>query len=128
MKAHTTNPLHSVYLSDTHPTRIVPATRLSHTTRSLKRWITAREPVWEYNRLGIAATGIFIQVTFAAGMILILGATGASPFLYGTGIFLAFIADSLAFAQAPMRWVLGTFLASIIVNLSLMLYYCFFLL
>lgn len=96
--------------------------------QSIKKWITTREPVWEYNRLGIAATGIFIQVTFAAGMILVLGATGASPFLYGIGIFFAFIADSLAFAQAPMRWVLGTFLASIIVNLSLMLYYCFFLL
>lgn len=120
MKAHAATPLHLQ--------RVTPATPAIRPIQRLKSWIAAQEPVWEYNRLGIAATGIFIQVTFAAGMILILGATGASPFLYGTGIFLAFVADSLAFAQAPMRWVLGTFLASIIVNLSLMLYYSFFLL
>lgn len=113
MKAHST-PLRPVYS---------PAV-----FQSIKSWINTHEPAWEYNRLGIAAVGIFIQVTFAAGMILVLGATGASPFLYCTGIFFAFLADSLAFAQAPMRWVLGAFLASSVVNLSLMLYYCFFLL
>jgi hypothetical protein len=35
-------------------------------------WIRNQESTWEYNRLGIAATGIFIQVTFAGVMMAIL--------------------------------------------------------
>jgi hypothetical protein len=88
-----------------------------------KTWLNGKEPLWEENRLGISATGVFIQVTFAGAMILILGAAGAPPLAYGLGIFFAFLADSLAFAQAPMRWVLGTFLASIVVNLALTVFY-----
>ncbi|HVS98785.1 MAG TPA: cyclic nucleotide-binding domain-containing protein [Puia sp.] len=66
-----------------------------------------------------AATGILLQVTAAGAMILILGAAGANPFIYTFGIFLAFMADSLAFAQARMRWVMGAFAASIAINLVL---------
>lgn len=91
--------------------------------RTLKNWVLTQEPTWEYNRLGITATGIFIQVTFAGAMILILGAAGADPFIYSIGIFFAFMADSFAFAQAPMRWVIAIFALSIAVNFVLMLFY-----
>lgn len=88
-----------------------------------KDWIKEQEPTWEYYRFGIGATGIFLQVSFAALMIGVLGMAGASPWVYGIGIFLAFAANSIAFAQSPMRIVLGLFAVSIIVNLSLTLYF-----
>ena len=90
---------------------------------SLANWIHTQEPGWEENRLGIAAAGIFIQVTFAGAMILILGAAGASPLVFTFGILLAFLADSLAFAQAPMRWVLAMFVFSSGINLALSIIY-----
>lgn len=89
----------------------------------LADWVRTQEPFWEQNRLGIAATGIFIQVTFAGAMILILGAAGASPLVYTFGIGLAFLADSLAFAQARMRWVLAIFVLSSGINLALSIIY-----
>lgn len=94
-----------------------------NTFHSLANWIRTQEPLWEQNRLGITATGIFIQVTFAGTMIFILGAAGASPLVYTFGIGLAFLADSLAFAQAPMRWVLGIFVLSSVINLALSIIY-----
>ena len=90
---------------------------------TIKTWIKEQEPLWEYNRLGIAATGIFLQVTFAAAMIAILALANASPWIYGIGIFFAFMANSIAFAQSPMRWVLGLIIASIIINFLLALFY-----
>ncbi|HSC37490.1 MAG TPA: hypothetical protein VLD19_06465 [Chitinophagaceae bacterium] len=94
----------------------------------LNTWVQTQEPIWEYNRLGISATGILLQVTAAGAMILILGAAGANPFIYTFGIFLAFMADSLAFAQARMRWVLATFVISIVLNLVLAVAYLLVLL
>ncbi|MEO5891750.1 MAG: hypothetical protein ABIQ31_15995 [Ferruginibacter sp.] len=98
-----------------------------HSTQNLlgglNTWIKAQEPAWEFNRLGISATGIFIQVTFAAFMIGIVGMAEASPWLYGTGILFAFMANSLTFAQMPMRWILGLMLASIVVNASLGIFF-----
>ena len=90
---------------------------------SLGRWIKNQEPLWEQNRLGIAATGILIQVTFAGAMIAVLGAAGAPPLVYTFGILMAFLADSLAFAQARMRWVLAIFLLSSILNFALTIIY-----
>ncbi|CAN5620750.1 hypothetical protein BH11BAC3_BH11BAC3_01870 [soil metagenome] len=90
---------------------------------TIKTWIKEQEPLWEYNRLGIAATGIFIQVTFAAAMISILALANASPWIYGIGILFAFMANSIAFAQSPMRWVLAIFVVSILLNFSLALLY-----
>lgn len=89
----------------------------------LKNWIEEQEPVWDYYRFGIAATGIFIQVSFAAMMVGILGMAGASPFVFGIGIALAFMANSIAFANSRMRIVLGLFVVSIVVNVSLTLIY-----
>lgn len=89
----------------------------------IKDWVEEQEPTWEYYRFGIAATGIFIQVSFAALMVGILGMAGASPWVYGIGIALAFMTNSMAFANARMRVVLGLFVVSIVVNLSLTLLY-----
>ncbi|MEX6689873.1 hypothetical protein QTN47_20365 [Danxiaibacter flavus] len=99
------------------------ASRKVNISTSIANWITRNEPSWEYNRLGIASTGIFIQVTVAGLMIWVLGMCEASPFVFGTGILFAFLADSIAFAQAPMRWVLTMIILSIIVNLFLTIYY-----
>lgn len=104
--------------------RTVPASerrtvRRSGLLHSPGAWVQKQEPLWEHNRLGIAATGILLQVTAAGAMILILGAAGANPFIYTFGIFLAFMADSLAFAQARMRWVMAAFAASIVINVVL---------
>ncbi len=90
---------------------------------TLKNWIKEQEPTWEYNRFGIGATGIFIQVTFAGFMIAVLGMAGASPWIYGIGIFFAFMANSIVFAQFPMPLLLGSICVSIIINLSLALVY-----
>src|SRR5688572_27245766 len=92
-------------------------------TTTIDKWVQEQEPIWEYNRLGIAATGIFIQVTFAATMIAILGVAGGSMWIASVGILFAFLANSLAFGQAPMRWLLGFFLVSIIVNTAITIYY-----
>jgi hypothetical protein len=90
---------------------------------ALENWIKEQEPTWEYYRFGIGAVGIFIQVTFAGLMIATLGMAGASPWVYGIGIFFAFAANSAVFAQSPMRIVLGLVIASIILNLLLTLSY-----
>jgi hypothetical protein len=90
---------------------------------NLRRWIEKQEPTWEYNRLGIAAAGIFIQVTFAGAMMGVLAFAGASPFIYSAGIFLSFMANSFAFAQCPMRWVLGVMMASILLDVALIIIY-----
>ncbi|MCG2615757.1 hypothetical protein LZZ85_15765 [Terrimonas sp. NA20] len=89
----------------------------------LNTWIKAKSPVWEENRIGITATAIFLQVTFAAIMICVAGMAGASPFAFGAGILFAFMADALVLAQSPMRWIMAMMLASLIVNISLVIYF-----
>jgi hypothetical protein len=56
-------------------------------------------------------------------MIGLISAAGAPPLVYSIGIFFAFMADSIAFGQAPMRWVVGLFVLSSLVNAGLTLYY-----
>ena len=90
---------------------------------SLKSWINEQEPRWEAARITISGVGIFIQVTVAGIMIGVLSALGAPPLAYSIGILFAFLGDSIAFGQAPMRWVLGLFAASVAVNALLTLYY-----
>jgi hypothetical protein len=89
----------------------------------VKEWIKQHEPGWEYNRLGIAAGGIFVQVTFAGAMMGVLAAAGASPFVYSLGALFAFMANSFAFAQLPMRWVLGVIVAGVVLDAFLILIY-----
>ena len=90
---------------------------------AIDKWIQTQEPTWEYNRLGIAATGIFVQVTFAGTMIAILGLTHGSLWIGSVGMLFAFLANSLAFGQVPMRLLRGFFLLSIIVNAAITIYY-----
>ena len=106
-----------------HPFQKILYPGIKNLITAIHNWIQKQEPIWEYNRLGIVAAGIFIQVTFAAIMIALLGLAGGSLLIACVGILLAFLADSLAFGQAPMRWLLGFFLASIIVNTAIAIYY-----
>ena len=90
---------------------------------TFKYWLKKQQPVWEYNRFGISVTGIILQVTFAGAMIGILGMAGASPWVYSVGIFFSFMANSLSFAQCPMRWVIGVTTVSILLDILLIVYY-----
>jgi hypothetical protein len=90
---------------------------------TIRKWIGDREPDWEDARITISGVGIFIQVTLAGIMIGFISAAGAPPLVYSVGIFFAFIADSIAFGQAPMRWVIGLFVLSSLVNILLVIYY-----
>lgn len=91
--------------------------------KSIGNWIERQEPIWETNRLGISAVGIFIQVTVAAVMIALLGMAGAHAVVFTTGILFSFLANTFSLAQSPMKLVIGMFLASILVNASLTIYY-----
>jgi hypothetical protein len=90
---------------------------------AIDKWIQSQEPTWEENRLGISAAGIFIQVTFAGAMIAILGLAGGSMWIGTIGMLFAFLANSFAFGQVPMRWLLGFFLLSIVTNTSIAIFY-----
>jgi len=105
-----------------HPISM-PVTGKPSLFSGINAWIKAKSPAFEENRLGITATGIFIQVTAAAVMICLAGMSGASPFAFGAGILFAFLADSLVLAQSPMKWVIGMIGASIVINLALAIYF-----
>jgi hypothetical protein len=109
---------HSAFGDDHHPHRYH-----FHLIDTLHAWIKERESYWEYYRFGIGATGIFLQVSVAALMIVTLGVAGASPWVYGIGVFLAFVANSLVFAQLPMPQLLGSVVISMVVNIALVLIY-----
>ena len=101
----------------------MPANAKPSLFEGVSNWLKAQQPVWEENRIGITATGIFIQVTVAAAMICLAGMAGGSPFAFGAGILFAFLADSLLLAQSSMRCIIGMMIASILVNLSLAVYF-----
>jgi hypothetical protein len=115
MKHNTAHALH-------HPA-VMPVTGKPSIASGINAWISEKTPFFEENRLGITATGIFIQVTAAAIMICLAGMSGASPFAFGAGILFAFLADSLVLAQSSMKWVMGMIGASIVVNLALAVYF-----
>lgn len=113
-----------VLLPNTHHTFNKAAHREKNNwTLQLMEWIKRNEPDWEYNRLGIAATGIFIQVTIAAAMVAVLGLTRVNVWVASPGILLTFLANSVAYGQAPMKWVLGFFIASVTVNILLIIFF-----
>ena len=91
----------------------------SHT----RAWIKQQTPVWEYNKFGIAATGIFIQVLVAGIMIGLLGLAGGSLWIAGIGVFFAFMANSIAFAQVQALWIVSALIASLVVNITIAFYY-----
>jgi hypothetical protein len=106
-----------------HPLGEIICQEIKKSITAIDKWVDTREPIWEYNRLGISATGIFVQVTFAATMVAMLGLAGGSLLIGTVGMLFAFLANSMAFGQVPMRWLLGFFLLSIITNTSIAIYY-----
>lgn len=112
LSAHSDSTIHHSY---EHP--------FQHPLDTLKAWVKDNEEHWEFYRFGITAAGVFVQVTFGAIMVATLGLAGANPWMYIIGVSLAFAANSIAFAQSPMRIVLGLFVVSIVVNLALTLFY-----
>lgn len=109
--------------STSYPFAKIVYPRIKNIIADINKWIQRQEPIWEYYRFGIAATGIFVQVTFAAIMIAILGLANGSLLIGSIGMLFAFLANSLAFGQAPMRLLLGFFLLSIITNVVIAIYY-----
>jgi len=106
-----------------HPFGKILYPEIKNIIAAIDKWIKRQEPTWDYNRLGIAATGIFVQVTFAAIMIAILGLAGGSLWIGSVGMLFAFLANSLAFGQARMRLLLVFFVLSVIINLAITIYY-----
>ncbi|MCG2615096.1 hypothetical protein LZZ85_12425 [Terrimonas sp. NA20] len=101
--------------------RSIPGSRF-YSINDLKLWIRKNTAAWEYNRIGIASTGIFLNVTFAAVMIILAGASGGAPVIFGTGIFFAFFANALILAQVKMHWIFAVLAISFLVNVSIAIY------
>ena len=87
------------------------------------KWLTSVKPDVEENRFGIVATLIIIQFTIAGFNVSIPPMANASIWAIAPGIFMAFMSNSIALAQARMRYVLLGFALSIIINASVSLYY-----
>jgi hypothetical protein len=89
---------------------------------SLAKWYKKIEPSVEFNRFGITAALILVQVSIAGFNVVIPALAGASVWLMAPGILMAFLANSIAFAQLNMRVVLSTFVLSILINAIISLY------
>jgi len=75
------------------------------------------------NRFGVVVALIVIQFTIAGFNVTIPPIAGASIWAITPGIFMAFMSNSIALAQARMRWVLSGFALSILINGGVSLYY-----
>ena len=99
--------------------------RLGHQqSTSLVNWVKKTIASCEENRFGVTATLILLQVSIAGFNVVIPPMIGASVFLMAPGISLAFLSNSIALAQAPMKWVLSGFILSMLVNATISIY-CF---
>lgn len=90
---------------------------------SCREYIHKNEELWEYNKLGIGAVGVFFQVTIAGAMIAILGMAHGNLWVGGIGIFFAFMANSLVFIQSRVLWIIFSIIGSMLVNASIGIYY-----
>lgn len=97
----------------------------THKTRSFSfsLWLESIKPAVIENRLGIVATLIILQFTIAGFNVVIPPMAGASVLVMAPGIFMAFMSNSIALAQAKMRWVLLGFALSIVINAVVSIYY-----
>ena len=97
----------------------------NHKTRSFSfsQWLESVKPAVIENRLGIVATLIILQFTIAGFNVVIPPMAGASIWIMAPGIFMAFMSNSIALAQARMRLVLAGFALSIAINAAVSLYY-----
>ena len=90
---------------------------------SWREYIHSNEELWEYNKLGIGAVGVFVQVIIAGVMIAVLGMAHGNLWVGGIGILFAFIADSIVFIQPKILWMMFFVIISILVNASIAIYY-----
>lgn len=90
---------------------------------SFSQWLESIKPAVIENRLGIVVTLIILQFTIAGFNVVIPPMAGASIWIMTPGIFMAFMSNSIALAQARMRWVLLGFALSIVINAVVSLYY-----
>ena len=88
-----------------------------------REYLYKYEELWEYNKLGIGAVGVFVQVIIAGAMIAILGMADGNLWVGGIGILFAFIADSIVFIQPKILWMMFFVIVSILVNASIAIYY-----
>ena len=95
---------------------------------SLRKFFQKVEAVSEANRLGLVAALILVQVSVAGFNVVIPPIVGASVWVMAPGIFMAFLCNSLAFAQVKMRWLLPVFGVGILVNAVISIYSLFLLL
>ena len=87
------------------------------------KWLESIAPSLVENRFGVVVTLIVIQFTIAGFNVTIPPMANASIWAMAPGIFMAFISNSIALAQARMRYVLLGFALSIVINASVSLYY-----
>lgn len=87
------------------------------------KWLESIKPSLVQNRFGVVVTLIVIQFTIAGFNVTIPPMAGASIWAMTPGIFMAFMSNSIALAQAPMKWVLSGFALSILINGAVSLYY-----
>lgn len=90
---------------------------------SFREYIHNNEELWEYNKLGIGAVGVLLQVTIAGAMIATLGMAHGNMWVGGIGIFFAFMANSIVFIQPRVLWMIFFIICSMIVNASIAIYY-----
>ena len=87
------------------------------------KWLQSITPELVENRFGVVAALIIIQFTIAGFNVTIPPMANASVWAWAPGIFLAFASNSIALAQARMRYVLAGFALSILINGAVSLYY-----
>ena len=90
---------------------------------SLAKWFKKHEAYLEHNRFGISAALILLQVTVAGFNVVIPAIAGASIWFMAPGIAMAFLSNSLAFAQMKMPYVLAGFAISILINAVISIYF-----
>ena len=91
---------------------------------SFSQWLEKIVAASEENRFGVVATLILLQVSIAGFNVVIPPMIGASAYLMAPGIFMAFMSNSIALAQAKMKWVLFGFALSLVINAAVSIY-CF---
>jgi hypothetical protein len=90
---------------------------------SVGQWYQRMEPVLEENRFGVVAALVLLQVSIAGFNVVLPAMAGASIWIMTPGIAMAFISNSIAFAQMRMNWVMAAFALSMLVNAATSIYY-----
>lgn len=88
-----------------------------------REYIHKNEELWEYNKLGIGAVGVYLQVMIAGLMIATLGMAHGNLWVGSIGILFAFMANSIVFIQPRILWMIFSIICSMIVNASIAIYY-----